>query len=89
MPERPWSVTQVGWTWWKRPTDEDNTIELRGMAWDLACPAGHGLRVYTTFESYADAFDIGCDRCGRPYRATFTAKRGRSRAAASRPPRIL
>lgn len=84
---RPWSVGQIGWTWRKDATDDDNTIELRGMGWDLACPAGHGLRVYTTFASYVAPIDVGCESCGRPYRATFTAKRERTRQA--KPPRIL
>ena len=82
MPEQAWSVTQVGWAWKKDPSQEDNTIELRGIAWDLTCPAGHGLHVYTTFASTLT-------RSTRPYRATFTAKPGRSRPADSRPPRIL
>lgn len=66
-----WLVKKPGWKWQPSATKDDNSIELRGMAWDLTCPADHRLRAYTHFERFSGPLDVGCPRCKRAYPAAF------------------
>jgi len=69
--EKQWAVTRRDWAWRPAPTADDNSIEIRGMAWDLSCPVGHRLRAYTSFASFVDPLNVGCEKCGRSYPALF------------------
>ena len=63
--EREWSVTRRKWA--LKINDENTEMELRGMEWEIHCPAGHPL--YTPFASLSVKIDVPCRRCRRQYPA--------------------
>jgi hypothetical protein len=68
-PNGEWLVTKRNWEW---TTTGDTEFQLRGMAWDLKCQAGHPWRLYTPFGHFSLPINVPCKRCKRAYPATFS-----------------
>ncbi len=65
-----WSIRNREHEW---RLQENGTMLERGMSWELACPEGHRLRVYTNFGSLPPPVGVGCAQCQRPYPAKFSS----------------
>ncbi len=61
-----WSIKSRRPGWRLRLGD---TVLEEGTNWELACPKGHGLSLYTNFISYSTL--VGCTQCQRPYQLTL------------------